>query len=210
MKQPKDTELQVLKWAKELQFIGQVGLAYSKDPFDRERFQRIREISAEMMSARSGLPLEKVKELFCNETGFQTPKLDTRAAIFDNEKILLVKENNGTWSLPGGWVDANQTLRSNTEKEVLEEAGLKVKAIRLIALHDMAARNQPMFAYNVCKAFVLCQAEGGCFQPNMETTASGYFSVEELPPLAEEKNSQAQIEMCFAASGDENWKVRFD
>lgn len=67
---------------------------------------------------------KKVKELFCDEVGYQTPKLDTRVAIFREDKILLVKENNGTWSLPGGWVDVNVSVKENTIKEVKEEAGL--------------------------------------------------------------------------------------
>ena len=114
-----------LDWAKELQFIAQAGLTYSKDPFDLERYQRIRDISAEIMSRHTGLPYEQVRHLFCSEVGFQTPKLDTRAAIFKDGKILLVEERDGSWSLPGGWVDVNQTLKTNTEKEVLEEAGLE-------------------------------------------------------------------------------------
>ena len=94
-----------LDWAVELQALAQAGLHYSKDPFDLERFTRVREIAAEMLACRSGLPLEKVKDLFCGETGYQTPKLDTRAAIFQGENILLVRERDGRWSLPGGWVD---------------------------------------------------------------------------------------------------------
>lgn len=199
-----------LDWAKELQFIGQAGVTYSKDPFDLERFERIREIAAEIISRQSGLPLDKVKTLFCNETGFQTPKLDTRAAIFKGGKILLVKEKSGFWSLPGGWVDVNQTIKTNTEKEVKEEAGLDVKAIRIIALQDRNLHNQPAYAYNVCKAFVLCEIEGGSFQPNIETIESRYFSLDEIPPLAEEKNNKEQIKMCFDAYQDENWQVAFD
>lgn len=90
----KTVQPQWLEWAKELQFIAQGGLTYSKDVFDIERFERIREIAAEMLSLQSEIPIEKVKNLFCNETGFQTPKLDTRAAIFKDDKILLVKEKN--------------------------------------------------------------------------------------------------------------------
>lgn len=116
-------EHQWLEWAKELQFIAQAGLTYTKDPFDKERFERVREIAAEIMSLQGRLPLEQVKDLFCNETGFQTPKLDTRAAIFKDNKILLVKEKNGTWSMPGGWVDVMQTIRSNTVKEVRRKLG---------------------------------------------------------------------------------------
>ena len=152
-----------LEWAKELQFLSQVGLAYSKDAFDIERFKRIREISAEMISYQSDIPLKKVKDLFCNGTGFQTLKLDIRAAIFDNRKILLVKESNGKWSLPGGWVDVNQSIKSNTIKEVKEESGLDVKTVRLIALQDRNKHNKPVYAYGICKVFVLCEIIGGCF-----------------------------------------------
>ena len=206
----KTLQPQWLEWAKELQFLAQTGLTYSKDVFDIERFERIREISAEIISAQSELSLEKVKDLFCNETGFQTPKLDTRAAIFKEDKILLVKERNGTWSLPGGWVDVNQTVKSNTEKEVEEEAGLKVEATRIIAVQDRNMHNVPPYAYNVCKIFVLCEILSGHFQPNIETTESNYFRLEELPLLAEEKNNEEQIKMCFSAYHDKNWQVQFE
>ena len=206
----KNQQPEWLEWAKELQFIAQAGLTYSKDAFDIERFERIREISAEIVNRQTGLPLEKVKDLFCNEEGFQTPKLDTRAAIFKDNRILLVKEKNGTWSLPGGWVDVNQTIKSNTIKEVKEEAGLDVEATRIIAVQDRNLHNLPPYAYNVCKVFVLCEAQGGDFQPNIETIESGYFSLDEIPPLAEEKNNKEQIEMCFAAYRDKDWEVQFD
>lgn len=203
-------EYQWLEWAKELQFIAQAGLTYTKDLFDKERFERIREISAEIMSLQSKHPLSEIKDLFCNEMGFQTPKLDTRAAIFKDNKILLVEENDGTWSMPGGWVDVMETVKSNTVKEVKEEAGLDVDAVRVIALHDRNLHNQPPYAYNVCKVFVLCEVKGGCFHPNIETVGSGYFSLDELPPLSVAKNSYQQIEMCFTARSEKNWQVEFD
>lgn len=201
---------QWLDWAKELQFIAQSALAYCKDSFDIERFQRIREISAEILSTYSGLSVEKVKGLFCNENGFQTPKLDTRAAIFDDGKILLVHETNGTWSLPGGWVDALETIKSNTQKEVKEEAGLEVTASRLIAVQDRNKHNDPPYAYNVCKVFVLCEIIGGEFTANIETTETAYFALDELPVLAEEKTSKEQIAMCFEAYKNPDWQVKFD
>ena len=173
-----------LDWAIELQSLAQAGLTYGKDVYDRERYERIRDISAEMMSYRTDIPLEKVKDLFCNETGYQTPKLDTRAAIFDQGKILLVRENNGKWSLPGGWVDVNVSVKENTLKEVKEEAGLDVAADRIIAVQDRAKHNLPLYAYGVCKIFVLCSVIGGQFEPNIETTESRYFSENDLPALA--------------------------
>lgn len=199
-----------LDWAKEMQSIAQNGLAYTKDAFDKERFERIREISAEIVASYSDLPLEKAKELFCNETGFQTPKMDTRAAVFKGQKILLVQEKDGRWSLPGGWVDFDRTIKTNTEKEVKEEAGLSVKAVKIIAVQDRNLHNKPVYAYNVCKFFVLCEALGGSFQKNPETIASGYFSLNDLPPLSEEKNTKEQIELCFSAYASLGWETVFD
>ena len=199
-----------LDWAVELQSLAQSALYYCKDKFDIERFERIREISAEMLSEVSGLPIEKVKEIFCNEVGFQTPKLDCRAAIFKEDKILLVQENNKTWSLPGGWVDVDQSVKQNTIKEVKVEAGLDVTADRVIAVQDREKHNLPIYAYKVCKIFVQCSVIGGAFQENIETIQSRYFSLEELPPLAEEKNTKEQIEMCFQAYHSKHWETMFD
>ena len=113
-----------LEWAIELQSLAQAGLTYGKDVYDRERYERIRDISAEILSYKTDISVEKVKNLFCNEIGYQTPKLDTRAAVFEHGKILLVKENNGKWSLPGGWVDVNLSVKENTVKECAMRAGI--------------------------------------------------------------------------------------
>jgi len=162
-----------------------------------------------MMSNLSGLPVSTVKDLFCNEKGYQTPKLDTRAVIFREGKILLVKEKS-EWSLPGGWVDVNESIRSNTVKEVKEESGLEVIPKRLIAVQDRNKHNKPQYAYGICKIFVLCEIVSGSFVPNTETSESGFFDIDELPELADEKNTIEQIHMCFAAYNDDNWKVQFD
>ncbi len=205
-----DQREQWLAWAVELQSLAQAGLHYGKDPFDLERYERIHSIAAEMVSLQGEIPLDKVKDLFCCETGYQTPKLDTRAAIFQNGKILLVRESSGLWSLPGGWVDVDISVKENVIKEVKEEAGLDVTADTVIAVQDREKHNRPVYAWKVCKVFVLCSVTGGSFIPNIETTESRYFGLEELPPLSEDKNSPEQIEMCFAAYGDQNWKTLMD
>lgn len=199
-----------LQWAIELQSLAQAGLFYTKDEFDAERYERVREIAAEIISLKSDIPVEKVKDLFCNEIGYQTPKLDTRAAIFKEDKILLVKEKNGTWSLPGGWVDVNVSVKENTIKEVKEEAGLDVSADLVIAVQDREKHNLPIYAYKVCKIFVLCSVIGGSFEDNIETVESRYFALDELPALATEKNNAEQIKMCFDAYHSEHWDTWFD
>lgn len=199
-----------LKWAVELQAIAQAGLFYGKDCFDKERYERIREISAEMLSCKTGLSIEKVKDLFCSDIGYQTPKIDTRAAIFQNGKILLVHEANGSWALPGGWCDVDLSVAENTVKEVKEEAGLDVIVKRVIAVQDREKHNLPIYAYKVCKIFLECEAIGGEFIPNSETTGFSYFGLDGLPKLAAEKNTREQIEMCFHAMQSETWQALFD
>lgn len=203
----------VVEWAVELQSIAQNGLAYCKNVYDIERFERIRAISAEMMAEKTGLSPEIVRGLFCNESGYQTPKLGTRAAIFRDGKILLVRENDGTWTLPGGWCEMNLSIAENTVKECLEEAGLTVSADYIIALVDKSKHNPPPRAHGIILAFVRCTAISGEFAANDETTASGYFGPDELPDnIAISKTSVEQIKMCFAANeaGADKWTVLFD
>jgi len=199
-----------LKWAVELQSIAQAGLYYGKDVFDIQRFERVRDIAAEMVSEGSGLPVEKVKDLFCCETGYQTPKLGCRAAVFDGDKILLVQESNGKWTLPGGWVDVYCSIKEGVEKEVWEEAGLRVTAESVIALLDWKKYCIPPRAYGICTVFFLCKAIEGEFKENIETISSGYFAMDELPSLDEGKTTYEHIKMCFEAKEAENWQPLFD
>ncbi|HFI0504613.1 TPA: NUDIX hydrolase N-terminal domain-containing protein [Streptococcus suis] len=199
-----------LDWAVRLQAIAQTGLAYGKDVYDIERFEELRKIAAEMLVEPSGQPLEVVKELFCNESGYQTPKLDTRAAIFQDNKILLVQENDGLWSLPGGWCDVDQSVKDNVIKEVKEEAGLEVEAERVVAILDKHKNNPAKSAQRVTKVFILCKVIGGEFQPNLETIGSAYFELNDLPQLSLGKNTPEQIALCFEACHAKHWETRFD
>ncbi len=196
-----------LEWAVELQSLAQAGLFYGKDQYDRERYERIRSIAAEMISYKTEIPMEKVRDLFCCEKGYQTPKLDSRAAVFQDDKILLVRENDGLWSLPGGWVDVDKSVKENVVKEVLEEAGLDVSADRVIAIQDRERHNRPIYAYKICKVFVLCYVIGGKFRPNIETVGSGYFALDELPALSQDKTTTEQVEMCFEAYHATHWET---
>lgn len=202
------------KWidfAIRIQSIAQAGLQYGKDKYDRERYEELRNIAAEMLSAKTDIPVEKVRDLFCNETGYQTPKVDTRAAVFIDDRILLAHENNGTWSLPGGWCDVDQSVASNTEKEVHEETGFTVRAEKIIAIQDWRKHNVVNFAYGVIKVFVLCKYESGEFEDNIETTEIGLFKRDEIPDnLAVEKTTKEQILMCFDSYEKKDSPTLFD
>jgi len=202
---------QWLRWAKELQSLAQSALHYCKDPYDTERFQRIREISAEIMAAKSGLELEKVKDLFCNEKGYQTPKIDTRAAIIRGSSILLVQERTGKWAMPGGWCDIDQTPAQNAAKEAWEEAGMRVRVDRLIAVQDQDRHNFPRNVFKIMKFLFLCTALDGEFQANTETVAAQWFPEDQLPEnMATEKCTWDQIHLCFRAAKCPQWETRFD
>lgn len=200
-----------LDFAIRIQSIAQAGIQYGKDQYDKERYEELRKIAAEMISEKTDISVEKVYDLFCNETGYQTPKVDTRAAVFMDDKILLVHENNGTWSLPGGWCDVDQSIASNTEKEVKEEAGFTVKAEKLIAVQDWRKHNVTNYAYGVVKAFVMCRYESGNFEKNIETTEIAFFGKDEIPDhLAVEKCTREQIIMCFEAYEKSEMPTLFD
>ena len=200
-----------IEFAIRIQSIAQAGLQYGKDKYDTERYEELRQIAAEMMSLKTDVPTNKIFDLFCNESGYQTPKIDTRAAVFVDNKILLVHENNDTWSLPGGWCDVDQSVASNTEKEVLEEAGLTVKSKKIIAIQDWRKHNVVNYAYGVVKVFVLCQLRGGKFEENIETTEIGFFDKENLPTnLAVEKCTKEQVLMCFDSYENPNMATLFD
>lgn len=187
-----------LTFLQSLQSIAQAGLTYPGDKYDKERFQQLRDLTAEAMANVSGLPVEKVNELFCNETGFQTPKIDTRAVILNDAKeILLVCEGTPEkWSLPGGWCEVTLAPAENTIKEAFEEAGLRVTIERLIMTQWYANHNQPPMAYGCLKLFYHCTALDGDFRPNIETTAARYFAIDALPPLWENRNTADQIRLA--------------
>ncbi|NLW14214.1 MAG: NUDIX hydrolase [Trueperella sp.] len=203
------SERQWLDWAMEIQSIAQIGLTYTTDVFDRERYTRLRAISTEILGAYTDMPTDVVANLFNNETGYQTPKLDTRAVIVREGKVLLVHDADG-WAMPGGWADIGETLRQNVEKEVKEEAGLDANAVRVLAIQDRSQHNTPELPWSIWKIFVECEVLGGKFEPNIETTDARYFGMDELPPLARGKTTREQIDLCLRLAREPEQGVIFD
>ena len=200
------------QWAQELQFLAQCSLAYSKDKFDRERSERIREIACEMLSFKYDLPLEKIKMDFAGEIGYQTPKVETRAAVIKDNKILLVKEQfDGKWALPGGYQDVNMSIRENVIKESSEEAGAVVNPIKVVAVLDYNRHHHVNFPLGMVKIFVLCEYINHSFNENTETLGAEFYSLDDLPELSITRTTKKQLEMCFECYKDpENWDTIFD
>jgi len=187
-----------LEWAKQLQSIAQAGLTYSKDQYDLERFQQIRDISVEIMSAYTHTDMKEIIGLFANESGYATPKVDVRAVVFQNGQILMVREKmDGKWALPGGWADIGLSPREVAAKEVKEESGFDVRALRLLAVHDKKFHPHPPSPYHVYKFFILCEIVGGQAALGLETSDVNFFGENDLPELSEERNTESQIRMAF-------------
>ena len=203
-----------IDWAIKLQALSQAGLYYTKNEFERERYQEIRDIAVEMLQEHSNEDIDKIKDLFCVEIGYQTPKLDTRAVCFKEDKLLLAQESSGKWSIPGGWTDVDQTVSQNVKKEALEEAGAIVEPEFVICIHDWKShiRKKDMtLPFQIEKIFVYCKLIKQDFKPNSETLQADFFSKENLPELALGKNTLEQIQLCFKAHYNKNaWEVDFD
>lgn len=200
-----------LKWAMELQAIAQAGLEYSKDVFDLERFEMIRELSVEIMEEYTEVEPEKLRELFANETGYATPKVDVRGIVFSEGKILLVKEKaDGKWALPGGWGDIGYSPSEVVVKEVWEESGYIVEAKRLIAVIDKKFHPHPPSPYYIYKHFILCQLVGGQATTGIETSEVQFFSEDALPPLSLGRNTESQIHLAFKYLHNPEEPVYFD
>jgi ADP-ribose pyrophosphatase YjhB (NUDIX family) len=192
------TSLDLLDYAQKIRRIAQAGLAYTKDKYDRERFTILQDLSFEIMA--DCLELEKVDlaEIFSREIGYPTPKVDVRAAIFKQNKILLVKEKiDQQWALPGGWADAGLSVRENLIKEASEEAGAEIIPLNLIAVQDRDQHNKPPLAFAVYKIFVECKLVEFQFAENIETSTAQFFTVDNLPKLSKSRNTKEQIKLCF-------------
>jgi ADP-ribose pyrophosphatase YjhB (NUDIX family) len=192
-------EPQWLRWARELQALAQTGLHFTTSDYDRERYHRISEIAAEILAEQGDIEGSKIRTIFDAQSGYATPKVDVRAVVIRDEKILLVQErSDGLWTLPGGWADVNDSPSEAVEKEVIQESGFKVRAQRLLAVFDRAKHpHDPPFPFHIYKLFFLCEIESGEAAPSAETSNVGFFGLEALPPLSLSRITNEQIRFCF-------------
>jgi len=200
-----------LEWATRLQSIAQAGLTFGQNQYDLDRYEQIRTLSVEILHEYTGLSNEKIRDLFASETGYQTPKVDIRASVFKDDKILMVREKiDGAWSLPGGWADVNSSVSESATRECLEEAGARVNPKRIIAIHQADRHYDFQYPYTVYKIFVECELIENNFLDNTETLEAGFFPVDSLPSLSAERNTRDQIEMCFEAKKHTLFETIFD
>lgn len=191
--------LQWLNWGQALQRIAQNGLAYSKNPFDIERFEAVRQIAAEIIASHSGLSNASVADLFSGEQGYATPKIDVRGALFQDGKILLVREllDNGRWTLPGGWADAGDSPSTAVIREIREESGFEARAVKLAMVYDRDLHGHPKFYFSIYKLFFICEITGGAPTESIETGGVEFFAEDHLPELSLGRVTADEIHTLF-------------
>jgi len=201
-----------LDWVRSLQAIAQAGLTYASDEYDIERYHAVRRVAAEIASAQSGTPPEMIHGLFAAATGYPTPKVDVRGAVIGAGRILLVRErSDGAWTLPGGWADPGESPSEAVAREVLEEAGVRVRAVKLIALYDRARQGHPVHSESIYKAIFSCQAlEHLAPRASGETDAAAFFDADALPELSVGRTTHAQIARVMAHHADPALPTEFD
>jgi ADP-ribose pyrophosphatase YjhB (NUDIX family) len=173
-----------LVWAREIQAIAQTGLTFSQDPFDLDRYAALRRLSARIMAEHTSADVRRIEDLFATETGYATPKVGVRAAVFDAAgRILMVREtvDEHRWSLPGGWADVNQTPAQSVVREVFEESGYHVRAVKLAAVWDRAKQVHPPLTFSIVRMFFVCALQGGSPKTSMETSEVAWFAEEDVP-----------------------------
>lgn len=207
-------EPQWLIWSRQLQSIAQTGLAFTRDPYDRERYEALIGLASTMLAAHTTTRVDAIADLFRGETGYATPKLDVRAAVFDERRrILMVREalDQGRWTLPGGWADVNITPAECAVKEVREESGYEARVVKLAAAWDRARQGHTPSVFSCTKLFFVCDLTGGEARTSLETTEVAWFGTDELPAdLSLGRVLPRQIARMFAHAADPALPTEYD
>jgi ADP-ribose pyrophosphatase YjhB (NUDIX family) len=200
-----------LEWAREIQALAQTGSHYANNEYQSQRYRRLMEIAAEIISEHTGLDSTALGDIFHTQTGYATPRVDVRGAVFQDGKLLLVREvSDGGWTMPGGWADVGDVPSQAAEREVWEEAGFRVKARRVVGVYD-ANRFEPLDLFHAFKLVFLCDLITGEATPSLETSEVAFFGLDEIPqPLSGERTKPRFIQDAFALLQNPDLPTVFD
>jgi ADP-ribose pyrophosphatase YjhB (NUDIX family) len=202
-------EAQWIAWVRRLQAIAHNGLMFSKDPFDRERYEHVRSVAADILASYSDLDPVLISDLLRGEQGYATPKVDVRGAVFHAHRVLLVREHaDGLWTLPGGWAEVVEPPAETVVRDIREESGLETQVCKLVALYDRNKHAHPPMLFHVYKAFFLCDLVGGSASPSLETSEVAFFGWEDIPQLSTARVTVRQIERLFAHHANMQYLMR--
>ncbi len=204
-------DLRWLEWGKQLQAIAQNGLTFSENPYDIERYKSLQAIAAEILATYSNVEPSYVLDLFTQEVGYATPKVDVRGVVFRDNTLLFVKEReDGCWTLPGGWGDVGESPSEAVVREVYEESGYHTRAIKLLAVYDRNKHGHPPHRDYIYKFFIQCELLGGSPSSNIETDGVEFFGENEIPELSLTRVMPAQVARLFEHYRHPEWPTDFD
>ncbi|MGD1946048.1 MAG: NUDIX hydrolase N-terminal domain-containing protein [Croceivirga sp.] len=189
-------QLDVLKRIKS---IAETGLVYAEGGYDKERYEELREISLKLMSEMSGQPFTKLNGFFLPQLDYPTPKVDVRGFVLnENDEILMAQESvDGKWTIPGGWADVGNTPKEVAVKEIKEETGLDAEIVRLVAIYDKQRHPHPPEPYYIYKLMFHCRVTGGKLQAGFDMKDADWFTLDNLPPLSEERILETQLHHLY-------------
>jgi 8-oxo-dGTP pyrophosphatase MutT (NUDIX family) len=168
-------KLQYLDLLDNIRAIAQLGLNYSKDPYDIERYRRLLDLAAGSYGEITGLDNQLIKDRFSRELGYITPKIGVQGALFDEDGRLLLehRKDDGLWGLPAGWVETGETPADALIREFREETGLEVEPVALIGLYTRlpGQYEQP---HTSIHPLYLCRLKGGTLRISHESLAMEY------------------------------------
>lgn len=191
--------------------LAQSGLAFTRDPFDRERYTQLERLAAALLAGELEIPLERAEALWNGEEGYATPKVDVRGGVFTDDRVLLVRERaDGKWTLPGGWVDVNDSPADAVAREIHEESGYHARAVKLAALIDRRKHPHPPSVHHIYKLMFVCELTGGTAAASTETDAVAFFPVAALPQLSSGRILAPQIERLYEHHLDRALPTDFD
>lgn len=200
-----------LDWAREVQALAQTGHYYAENDYQRQRYRRLTEIAAEIIQSHTDLEYEPLLSVFQAQAGYSTPRVDVRGAVFQDGKLLLVRERlDNAWTMPGGWADVGDRPSQAAEREVWEEAGFRVQARKLVGVYD-GNRVGPLDLFHAYKLIFLCEILSGEARPSDETSEVAFFGLDDIPPaLSGERTKPRHIQDAFAAYKDPSLAAVFD
>jgi ADP-ribose pyrophosphatase YjhB (NUDIX family) len=201
----------LIQMAQRIQAIAQTGLTYATSPYDVERYSELSAIAAGMIAGPEPDGIHLASRLFAEQRGYATPKVDVRGVVFQEDRLLLVREmEDGGWTLPGGWAEVGQSAAESVEREVREESGYIVKAVKLLACWDRDRHPHPPIPFHAYKLVFLCDLMGGAPSASSETTEVGFFAEDQIPPLSLTRTLPEQIQFVFEAMRNPAAPTAFD
>lgn len=207
-----DTNAKHVAWARKIGSIAQIGLEYTDNPYDRERYEELRGLAAEMMAVASDIPVRAWRALFRKESGYATPKIDVRGAVFRGSDVLLAREkDDGCWSLPGGWADVNDPPSVAVVRELSEETGYEVRCVKLAAVLDRDLHcTDTRFPFHIYKLMFLCEIIGETAELGHDISAAQFFPMNRLPALSLTRTVPDQVALMHTHHLNPGLPTAFD